>query len=136
MLRPARYSDHTTLAALCSAAFFEEDLFGRVMHPRRHEFPDDVALYWLQHIRNLWFDWRNRAFVAVSRDEKTGQEKIVGLAVWQRQGEGGKKMALSSVDPREYSLRPRSLICHKVEAYRKRPALSLIVTRLLPLPLY
>jgi hypothetical protein len=101
MLRPARYSDHNTLATLCSAAFFDEDLFGRTMHPHRNEFPDDVALYWLQHIRTSWCDWRNRAIVAVTHDQKTGQETIVGLAIWQRQGEGGKKMALSSVDPRE-----------------------------------
>ncbi|KAF2796993.1 acyl-CoA N-acyltransferase [Melanomma pulvis-pyrius CBS 109.77] len=103
-LRPARYSDITTLATLCSASFFDEDLFGQVMHPRRHEFPDDPALYWHQHIQNLWFDWRNQPFVAVMRDEKDGQEKIVGVAVWQRQGEGGKNMALSNVDPRNLAL--------------------------------
>lgn len=109
-LRPARYSDLTTLATLCSASFFDEDLFGQVMHPRRHEFPDDPALYWHQHIQNLWFDWRNQPFAAVTRDEKDGQEKIVGLAVWQRQGEGGKNMALSNVDPRKYRLCYSSLL--------------------------
>ncbi|KAF2713195.1 hypothetical protein K504DRAFT_487671 [Pleomassaria siparia CBS 279.74] len=115
-LRPERFSDHAALAKLCKAAFFDEDLFGRVMHPRRHEFTDDPTLYWLQNIRNLWFDWQNRGFVAVTRDEEHGKEIIVGIAVWQRQGEGGKKMALNWFDPRNLAV-PLTNLTYTVTSY-------------------
>ena len=102
MLRPALFSDHLAISHVCNAAFFDEDLFGKVMHPRRHEYPNDPALFWHKHIREEWTDWRNKIFVKVVKDEKTGKESIVGVAVWQRQGEGGKKLLLGPFDPREY----------------------------------
>lgn len=102
-LRPARFSDLTELAELCCAAFFDEDLFGRVMHPHRHEYPNDPALFWHQFLLDHWFDWRNKAFVAITRDTKDGaREKIAGIAIWQRQGEGGRKLELNGLDPRKY----------------------------------
>ena len=100
-IRKAQFSEHNTIATICAAAFFEEDLFGRVMHPHRHQYPTDVTLFWHAFIRDQWIDWRNRPFVALKRDEKTGEEEVVGIAVWQRQGEGGKRMELSRFDPRE-----------------------------------
>lgn len=101
-LRPAKFSDHQAIAETCAAAFFDEDLFGRTMHPHRHDYPDGPALYWHRHIRDHWFDWRNKIFVAYKTDGKEGhQETIVGVAIWQRQGEGGKRMELSRIDPRE-----------------------------------
>ncbi|KAF2014146.1 acyl-CoA N-acyltransferase [Aaosphaeria arxii CBS 175.79] len=100
-IRPARVSDHYAMASICSAAFFEEDLFGRIIHPKRHEYPDDVALFWLQFIREQWFDWRNKLYVAVSTgDEKSAGDEIVGVAVWQRQGKVGDGMKLRAWDPR------------------------------------
>jgi hypothetical protein len=106
-LRPAKFADHQAMAETCAAAFFDEDLFGRTMHPRRHEYPDDPALYWHRYIRDHWFDWRNKIFVAYKTDNTDGKDEheeiIVGIAIWQRQGAGGKKMALSRIDPREHS---------------------------------
>lgn len=101
-LRQATFSDHAVIAELCCAAFYDEDLFGRVMHPYREQYPNDPALFWLAFLRNHWCDWRNKFLVAVTRDEKhLGKERIVGIAIWQRQGERGRRMALSKVDPRE-----------------------------------
>lgn len=72
------------------------------MHPYRHEYPEDVVLFWQQFILDHWFDWTNRVLVATSRESEHGEEKIVGMAIWQRQGEGSKKMIPGTLDPREY----------------------------------
>ncbi|KAH7128599.1 hypothetical protein B0J11DRAFT_525333 [Dendryphion nanum] len=104
-LRDARFSDHQALAEICSAAFFNEDLFGRVIHPHRYEFPHDPTVFWLQHIRNHWFDWRNRMLITYNTDSlHTSSEIITGLAVWQRQGKGGEKLALRTWDPRNIAI--------------------------------
>lgn len=101
-LRPAKFSEHTALAEICSAAFFEEHLFGQTMHPNRHEHPEGLALYFHSFIRELWVDWRTKIIAAVAKDKMhDGKEKLVGVAIWQRQGEGGKKMEPSALDPRK-----------------------------------
>ncbi|KAF2472814.1 uncharacterized protein BDR25DRAFT_283354 [Lindgomyces ingoldianus] len=79
-IRLAAFSDHSAIATVCSAAFFDEDLFGRVMHPHRHKYPNDPTLWWHAH--------------------DGGKEKVVGVGIWERQGKGGKKMQLSIIDPR------------------------------------
>jgi hypothetical protein len=87
-IRSAQLREQNAMASVCGAAWFNEDLFGRVMHPRRHHHPNDVNLYWLRHLRELWFNKRSQILVAVASDE-SGQEHIAGVAVWSRQGNGG-----------------------------------------------
>jgi GNAT superfamily N-acetyltransferase len=101
-IRPALPSDEPALVRICTRAFFEEDLFGRVIHPHRHTYPEDVAVFWREQLRAEWIEPRNRIMVAVTSPDAdkptdaptdaptdtltpTG-EQIVGLAVWQRQG--------------------------------------------------
>ncbi|OCK81366.1 hypothetical protein K432DRAFT_326402, partial [Lepidopterella palustris CBS 459.81] len=90
-IRQAHISDHAAIAFVCGAAFFNEDLFGRVMHPHRHTYPNDVNLFWLRRLRSQWWDWKNYFLVATVRNDM-GREEVVGVAVWQRQGEGGKAL--------------------------------------------
>jgi hypothetical protein len=102
-IRLARVTDEPAIASLCTAAFWDEDLFGRVIHPRRNEFPDDVKIFWHEWIRADWRDKGKIIIVAVRNEEKqevhsgstqreadgqdgTQGEKIVGVAVWQRKG--------------------------------------------------
>jgi len=124
-IRSATFSDHAALAEICGAAFFDEDLFGRVMHPRRDQYPNGPALYWHKHIREEWIDWRNHFFVKVVKDEKTGKERIVGVAVWQRQGEGGKRFMLNALDPREYFSSGRAELSKSLGVYFHSPFVSL-----------
>ena len=98
-IREARLSDHYAMAIVFGKAFFNEDLFGRIIHPHRDTYPDDVTLYWLRRIREHWFDWRNCFLVVVTKD-CDGKEAIVGVAEWARQGAGSKAMELSMLDPR------------------------------------
>ena len=98
-IREARLSDHYAMAVVFGKAFFNEDLFGRIIHPHRDTYPDDVTLYWLRRIREHWFDWRNCFLVVVTKD-CDGKEAIVGVAEWTRQGAGSKAMELNMFDPR------------------------------------
>ena len=94
-IRAAKPSDEPALVRICTRAFFDEDLFGRVIHPHRHEFPDDVSVFWREQLRADWSEPRNRIIVAVAPPQPSGaadttvsaDEQIVGLAIWQRQGD-------------------------------------------------
>ena len=99
-LRPAQPSDEPAIARICARAFFDEDLFGRVIHPQRYDFPDDVEIFWHEQVRADWSDARNRVIVAVEHDD-SHQDRILGLAVWQRQGgdAGAQRIMSEWVDP-------------------------------------
>jgi GNAT superfamily N-acetyltransferase len=99
-LRTAKPSDEPAIARICARAFFNEDLFGRVIHPHRDEFPDDVEVFWHEWVRDDWSDSRNKVIVAVTSDDNH-QERVIGLAVWQRQGEdaGAQRTKSEWVDP-------------------------------------
>ena len=99
-LRPAQPSDEPVIADICTRAFFDEDLFGRVIHPHRAEFPKDVHIFWHEWTRNDWSNPRNKIIVAVTID-KNNQETIIGAATWQRQGDdaGAQKIMSEWSDP-------------------------------------
>ncbi|KAF2502797.1 hypothetical protein BU16DRAFT_19241 [Lophium mytilinum] len=94
-IRSARLKDQHVMAYVCGKAFFNEDLFGRVMHPHRDKYPDDVNLFWLRHLREKWWDWNNEILVATVSDDG-GMEKVVGVAIWKREGSGSKKLSWAS----------------------------------------
>jgi hypothetical protein len=86
-IRFARSSDEPVLVDICRRAFFNDDLFGRVIHPHRAQYPEDVSIYWGEWLRVDWENVRNRLIVAVAPTPPTGSsETILGLAVWTRQG--------------------------------------------------
>lgn len=99
-IRLARPSEEPAIARICAGAFFDEDLFGRVIHPHRHNFPNDVEVFWHEWVRVDWSDPRNKVIVAVEHNE-VQQDRIVGLAIWQRQGDdaGAQKVKSEWVDP-------------------------------------
>ncbi|KAL5114626.1 hypothetical protein ACEQ8H_007471 [Pleosporales sp. CAS-2024a] len=94
-VRPATPQDEPSIAAICTAAFFEESLFGQVIHPHRHQYPSDPIIFWHHRIRKSYLDPRNRLIVATITEDAS--EKIVGMATWQRQGEdAGAQNIISS----------------------------------------
>ncbi|KAH7351398.1 acyl-CoA N-acyltransferase [Pyrenochaeta sp. MPI-SDFR-AT-0127] len=97
-IRPATPQDEPAMASLCTAAWFDEALFGPVIHPHRHQYPEDVIIFWRESIRSNWKNPRNRIFVATTTEDQ--EEKIVGIATWQRQGddEGAKRVEREWVD--------------------------------------
>jgi hypothetical protein len=55
-IRPARYGDLASIASVMGQAFFDDSLFGEIIHPHRTEYPEDVNLYWL---RRAYVDFWN-----------------------------------------------------------------------------
>lgn len=100
-LRDAHYSELPRVAHILAQAFWEDNLFGQLIHPNRNEYPDDVDLYWLRRARVNFWDLRRRWLVATNKD-KNGQEVVVGVAIWERLGDGGKKLERGYLDPRKY----------------------------------
>ena len=101
-LRAALPTDEPLMARICARAFFNDDLFGRVIHPQRTTYPDDVQIYWHEWLRRDWASPRSRILVAVREPDHVGdQERIVGVAIWERQGDDvGAQRALDDfVDP-------------------------------------
>ncbi|KAI1528703.1 Acetyltransf-1 domain containing protein [Pyrenophora tritici-repentis] len=88
-LRPAKPSDEPFIVAIYARAFQEEDLFARVIHPYRAQYPNDVEIFWHEWVRSAWTNPRNKIVVAVTPTASGGdqQDKVVGAAIWQRQGD-------------------------------------------------
>ncbi|KAJ4364578.1 hypothetical protein N0V83_009174 [Neocucurbitaria cava] len=97
-LRYATPSDEAAMVSTCTAAFFDEPLFGPLMHPYRHKYPNDVKIFWHEKIRQEWKTPSNKIIVATTTE--AGNELVVGVAVWQRQGddEGAKRVEKEWVD--------------------------------------
>ncbi|KAF2127680.1 hypothetical protein P153DRAFT_294915 [Dothidotthia symphoricarpi CBS 119687] len=98
-VRLAQPSEESAIVSVCTAAFFNEELFGVTIHPHRHEYPEDMRIFWHDWVRNDWKNPRVRILVTTAMEE--GQEKISGVAIWERQGsdEGAKKVQEEWTDP-------------------------------------
>ncbi|KAI6843805.1 hypothetical protein KC340_g249 [Hortaea werneckii] len=84
LIRPALRSDLTPAAKVCAKAFFDTELFGEVIHPYRHQYPDDMHLYWLKNFRRGLYRKNNYILVATVSEPGENQPRIVGVAQWIR----------------------------------------------------
>lgn len=98
-LRLALPTELPSMAAICARAFWDDDLFGRVIHPQRSTYPNDVQIFWHEWLRRDLASPSNKVLVAV--DDEDQQEKIVGVAIWERQGddEGAQRASEDFIDP-------------------------------------
>ena len=101
-IRPALFSEQRELACVYTAAFWDDILFGDLIHPHRKEFPEDNELYWLRRIQVYWWDYTHHFIVSTAAD-KQGNEVIAGVAHWSRMGTGGVA-GLGWWDPRKSDL--------------------------------
>jgi hypothetical protein len=97
--REARFSDLSAIASVWTDAFFDDELIGDIMHPRRKQYPQDIYWFLLRGIREHFWDWRHQFVVVTVKDGNS--ERIVGAADWRRLGDGGKPRELPMVDPSE-----------------------------------
>ncbi|KAH9871097.1 hypothetical protein J1614_006671 [Plenodomus biglobosus] len=98
-VRPATPADEIALVELCTSAFFDEGLFGKTIHPYRHQYPDDVQIFWHETLRK-YFATPGTFVLAATRTNSNGEESVAGIAVWERQGddEGAGKAKQAWVD--------------------------------------
>jgi GNAT superfamily N-acetyltransferase len=99
MIRPATSADEPAIVSVNTSAFFDEGLLGACIHPHRHQYPNDVAIFFHNRIRADFNEPRNRLILAIITEN--GEEKIAGAATWQRQGDdpGAKKIIEEWNDP-------------------------------------
>ncbi|RMZ87706.1 hypothetical protein DV736_g5059, partial [Chaetothyriales sp. CBS 134916] len=89
-IRRAFFSEQRAIARVCTAAFWNDVLFGQLIHPHRLQYPNDNDLYWLRRTQVDWWDWSHIFIVAttgkdsVSRRGKDDERIIIGQAHWSR----------------------------------------------------
>jgi len=101
-LRQARGTDLTSIARVWTAAFFDDEVIGEVMHPKRKQYPDDVYWFLLRGIREHFWNWRHQFLVVTAEipdEQGNAKEAIVGAADWRRLGTGGLTRELVWADP-------------------------------------
>ncbi len=121
-LRRARFSDLAGAARACSLAFFDEVLFGRLIHPNRHKYPYDFDKYWYRRFVVDYWDWSHIYLVTTEtvtedagpcKGKATGRERqkevITGFAHWSRIAPSSRDNYLAGWglawwDPRKFSL--------------------------------
>lgn len=97
-IRKARHGDLRAMAEVLAAAFLNEELFGELMHPHRHEYPEDFIKFFERRIWAHWFEYQRA--ILVSEDPASG--KVVGVADWERQGKNARITTnLGRLDPRQ-----------------------------------
>lgn len=103
-LRFARFSEIYSCAQVLAQSFAEDVLFGEYIHPHRHEYPDDMALFWYRPMLTEWFDW-TMVFLVSTEMDKQGREIITGVALWHRMGDNGRRCGwgLAPWDPSKCS---------------------------------
>jgi GNAT superfamily N-acetyltransferase len=90
-VRAAASAELHQMAEVISKGFIDDNVFGRFMHPRRREFPDDWYFFWVKEIRTWSVDPAHLIFVRP--DAASG--KVAAFCVMKRLGEGGSKRATS-----------------------------------------
>ncbi|KAI7332896.1 hypothetical protein KC315_g4422 [Hortaea werneckii] len=100
LIRPAQRSDLSPAAKVCAKAFFDTELFGEVIHPYRHQYPDDMHLYWLKNFRRGLNRKDNHILVATASEPGESQPRIVGVAQWiRRRAQPSSQDQQSSTSP-------------------------------------
>jgi hypothetical protein len=97
-VRLAQPSDEPVIAAICACEFFEVDLFGRMIHPRRTEYSQDMQIFWHKWVRNDWANPPINIILAVTAED---DQPVIGAAIWQRQGDdlGARGVIPARADP-------------------------------------
>ncbi|RMZ70025.1 acyl- N-acyltransferase [Pyrenophora seminiperda CCB06] len=88
-VRLATPSDEPAMASALASAFWNEPLWGIVILPHKNEYPEDVNRYWSDKLRKAWSKPNYRLLVSTVNVD--GVEKVVGAAIWQRQGDDAGK---------------------------------------------
>lgn len=77
-LRRARFSDLAPAARTCSLAFWDDVLFGRLIHPYRATYPADVDKYWYRRFVVDWWDWSHVFLVTTERVPASEAQGVSG----------------------------------------------------------
>ena len=85
-IRPATYHDLYPASKALTAAFKDESFHGPFLHPRRHEYPNDMYLYFLRRLRVYYAKTidNGQLLVSFQTNAEGTEECITGFAYWDR----------------------------------------------------
>ena len=86
IVRKAKPAEQVEMAKTAAAAFFDDNLFGGLIHPHRNQYPDDTYLYWLKRIRRDWNDPNSHFLVSMTPSKDGGKDEVAAWAQWIRKG--------------------------------------------------
>jgi GNAT superfamily N-acetyltransferase len=93
-VRLAKLADVSQMAEVFAYGFIDDDVFGRWMHPGRHEHPEDWFRWWHVEVRKHVLDPAGKCFV------RTNQEGVImGCMLMKRIGEGARALAQAETYP-------------------------------------
>ncbi|KAI4718168.1 hypothetical protein E4T48_05609 [Aureobasidium sp. EXF-10727] len=88
-IRPATWADLKPAARTAALAFWEDELHGTRLHPHRSKHPKSFERFFLHDLRENYCDAECQVWVSHPQHHP---EKITGMAVWMRTGEGGRRL--------------------------------------------
>lgn len=88
--RLARQNDLPAIAIIFDAAFFDEEFMGALMHPYRHNYPQDFRRYWKEKVIEWYWDYSHQLVVTYTIKQTAGgeEEVVTGVGDWIRHGKG------------------------------------------------
>lgn len=95
-IRNATSADPVEISRMCMAAFWTDAFMGDIIHPHRHDFPDDMHMYFLKRLRREMGKPGNVFLVSTVTGEH-GKEIITGFSHWERKT-GSKKDGVTGKD--------------------------------------
>ncbi|KAK4549413.1 hypothetical protein LTR36_006410 [Oleoguttula mirabilis] len=78
----AQAEEQVVMAKIAAAAFFDDELFGDLMHPHRQQGLDDIHLWWLERIQKGWDDPSSHFLISTTPASQHGNEEIAAWAQW------------------------------------------------------
>lgn len=94
-LRPVEPRDFSAIATLSTAAMMEDDLIDYIC-PYRHKHPESLRQYFLRSVKQIYYSVDEHALAVEIPDADDASQpgsprmKLVGHAVWRRDGDGEK----------------------------------------------
>ena len=94
-LRKAQRRDLPSIASTYAAAFWDEEVMGKLMHPYRQEHPQDFLRYWRHEAAEWYWSYSHQIMVSYeTKPTRDGDEEqiLTGVADWIRHGEGWERL--------------------------------------------
>ena len=95
-IRRATLTDVPQLAEVFAAGFMDDDVFGRFMHPKRKEFPEDWLRWWNKEISKHIIDPAGLSFVGVD-----SQGTVKACCLMKKLGNASQRIAAEGVVARK-----------------------------------
>lgn len=125
-LRIAQRRDLPNIASTYAAAFWDEQVMGKLMHPYRQEHPQDFLRYWRYEVAEWYWSYSHQIMVSYETKQTSGgdeEQLLTGVADWIRHGEGWERVwgIWAWWDPRKLFSPQRPLLAKSILTPKRKP---------------